>query len=173
MDKEYRDIALEDPLKDVTRKERKFLLATSLIGIGVVRTGLVPSKISALGIEFTSANQYSILSIFSLVVLYFLVAFIIYAFSDFLIWRRSLRRQRQEFALEGARFKKMKNFTVDDLPTEEELAVYRKPNGLFLVSYWNPIPVSIIRAIFEFLLPIIIGIIAIYFLIFGYKPIGT
>jgi hypothetical protein len=57
---------------------RRLLLRVSTIGITLVKTGLVPSKIFALGIEFTSTDQRSFLAIIALVTIYFLVAFAIY-----------------------------------------------------------------------------------------------
>lgn len=77
---------LKDPLSDVTRKERVYLLATSTIGIAIVKTGLVPSRISALGIQFEEANQSALLFLLGIVVAYFLIAFIIYAVADFFAW---------------------------------------------------------------------------------------
>ena len=71
-----KDLLLHDPLGEVTRKERKTLLATSMIGIVVEKTGLVPSKISAIGIEFAKSDQNTILSLLSLVVFYFLRLYI-------------------------------------------------------------------------------------------------
>ncbi len=82
-----RDIMLRDPLSAVTRKERQFLLGVSIFGIALVKGGLVPSKISALGIEFTKTDQQSLMTILGLVTLYFLFAFVTYAASDFLAWR--------------------------------------------------------------------------------------
>ena len=77
---------LKDPLSEVTRKERLYLLATSTISVGIVKTGLVPSRISALGIQFEEANQNALLFLIGVVVAYFLVAFIIYAVADFFAW---------------------------------------------------------------------------------------
>jgi hypothetical protein len=74
-----RELSLRDPLSDVTRKERRLLLGMSVIGIAVVKTGLLPEKISALGIDFSETNQKSLLIVFSLVTIYFLAAFMIYA----------------------------------------------------------------------------------------------
>ena len=39
---------LSDPLSDVIRKQKRSLLLVSAIGIAIVQTGLVPTKISAL-----------------------------------------------------------------------------------------------------------------------------
>jgi hypothetical protein len=59
---------LKDPLSDVTRKERVYLLTTSTIGIAIVKTGLAPSRITTLGIEFEKANQNALLLLLGIVV---------------------------------------------------------------------------------------------------------
>jgi hypothetical protein len=92
---------LKDPLSDVTRKERLYLLATSTLGIAIVKTGLVPSRISALGVQFEEANQRALLLMLGIVVAYFFGAFIIYAVADFFAWLDDYRavvlaRQRLE-----------------------------------------------------------------------------
>ncbi|MGI8655836.1 MAG: hypothetical protein ACR2LC_11520 [Pyrinomonadaceae bacterium] len=50
----------------------------------MVKSGLVPSKISALGIEFSQANQNVLLNALAIITVYFLLAFIFYALSDFM-----------------------------------------------------------------------------------------
>ena len=73
------EVMLRDPLEPVTRKERLYLLAVSSVGLFVEYTGLVPTKISALGIEFPKTNQNALLYVLALIILYFLAAFVIYA----------------------------------------------------------------------------------------------
>jgi hypothetical protein len=85
--RESAKIALSDPLKAETRKARLYLLGVSMVGISIVRTGLVPQEISTLGITFGDADQRSLLVILSFVVLYYLVTFAVYGVSDFLRWR--------------------------------------------------------------------------------------
>jgi hypothetical protein len=77
---------LTNPLSDVTRKERVYLLGVSAVGITIVFTGLIPTEISTLGITFAQADRKSLLLIFAFVVGYFLIAFVSYALSDFLEW---------------------------------------------------------------------------------------
>src|SRR5215212_9174358 len=60
---------INDPLQDVTRKERKSLLGVSALGIAMVKAGLVPQKISALGIDFQQLNEKVLLRGLALVVL--------------------------------------------------------------------------------------------------------
>jgi hypothetical protein len=93
---------LRDPLGEVARKERRSLLGISGIAILVGWTGLIPAKIENFGISFTVPERKALLSVFFWVVGYYLVAFIIYAWSDFLsylhaqyVGREELRRERQ------------------------------------------------------------------------------
>jgi hypothetical protein len=69
------EIAIRDPLSKVTRTERRYLLGVSVITIAIVQTGFVPSKVAALGVEFSQGDQRKLLGILALVTMYFLVAF--------------------------------------------------------------------------------------------------
>ena len=50
-----------DPLSEVTRKERRVLLGISALGIVIVKSGLVPSKVTALRIEFSKNDQQALI----------------------------------------------------------------------------------------------------------------
>jgi hypothetical protein len=92
-----------DPLSEVTRKTRLYLLAVSLIGVAMVRTGLVPTKIATFGIELEQPNRSALLFLIALVNLYFLAAFVIYALSDFRTWRDQMEAAREN-AIQALRF---------------------------------------------------------------------
>jgi uncharacterized membrane protein YeaQ/YmgE (transglycosylase-associated protein family) len=94
----FRDVAVRDPLSPVTRKERLYLLAVSVIGIAILRTGLVPSKIATFGIVLDKPDRNALLFLLALVTVYFLGAFIIYAASDYVTRREALvvAREREE-----------------------------------------------------------------------------
>jgi len=81
------EIFLRDFLTELTRRERRVLLAVCAIGITIAKTGLVPSRISTLGIEFSGANQQTMLTIIAALVFYFLLEFVINAASDYVIWK--------------------------------------------------------------------------------------
>src|SRR5215208_4054054 len=95
---------LRDPLSEVTRKERVYLLGTSIVGIAILKTRLVPSRITALGIELEEGNQEIFLSLLGLVVLYFLAAFVVYAASDFLAWWEGYQAAWDETVAPSAKF---------------------------------------------------------------------
>ena len=151
------DVRLRDPLSDITRKERKYLLGFSILSITIVKAGIVPTKLSALGVEFGKTDQQSLLWILGLVTLYFTVAFLLYASSDFLAWRLSHLEVIRKPIIEGVRAK---------LLNSEEAAITIKKRiwitiGAMIVANFTA-PVSVLRALFEFVLPIIIGSYAIF-----------
>jgi hypothetical protein len=155
------DIRLRDPLTEVTRKERRLLLGISAIGIVIVKTGLVPSKISALGIDFGEADQQALITCLGAVVVYFFVSFIIYAASDLAAWRVAFHRSIYDVAL------KRSQESEDEL--KRRLDVLKNRDRLFswlIVSK----PTAFLRAVFEFGVPIIIGIYAIVLLLTATPP---
>ena len=154
------EIAIRDPLSEVTRNERRFLLAVSIIAIALVRTGLVPSKISALGIEFSQTDQKSLLSVLALVTLYFVVAFSLYASSDFIAWRLAFRAAVKDWVAQSKKHEHERAL-VRDRPDRHPLDDYyqRFLARSRIVSFFSR-PASFLRAVFEFLLPIIVGIYA-------------
>src|SRR5262249_3998081 len=81
------ELFLSDFVSDNTRRERTALLITCAVALVIRTTGLVPSKISALGIEFSAADQRSLLRIVVGVLAYLALAFTIHALSDFIQWR--------------------------------------------------------------------------------------
>ena len=77
---------LADPLSDITRKERRNLLLASTVGAIVATMGLVPTRFSALGIDFSPPAQSSFVILVTLVILYFVLAFLFYGVADFFVW---------------------------------------------------------------------------------------
>lgn len=154
------NILLRDPLSKETRSERRTLLGASAIGIVIVKTGLVPSKISALGIDFNQADQRSLLLAIAGVVLYFLIAFLIYAGSDFLVWRIAFRDAIRSILINN-REKEIKR--IESAHDVEVEMVRRYPRSLFFLRM--SAPMSVLRALFEFGLPILISIYAVILLI--------
>jgi hypothetical protein len=177
-DENFQDILLSDPLGDATRKERRSLLIISIIGITITKTGLVPSKISAIGIEFAETDKQTLLAILAIVTFYFLIAFLVYAISDFLAWRRALRHLYYKEKETAATRSAHQDFLADSglmevgrstTPTADDyinkkLEQWRheeRSGIIFILSG----PVSIIRAVLEFVVPPVLGIYAIISLI--------
>jgi hypothetical protein len=51
------EILLSDYFRESTRKSRQWLLTSALIGLFISIAHIVPTKISAIGVEFNSINQ--------------------------------------------------------------------------------------------------------------------
>ena len=83
------DSRLIDPLNEVTRKERRALLGTSLLTLAIVWGNLVPKEIKALDIKIEASEEAGLFLSLSVALLYFILAFIVCAYSDFTAWRRS------------------------------------------------------------------------------------
>ncbi len=149
-------IRVRDPLSDVTRRERRSLLATSLLLVAIVKSGFVPEKISALGIEFSKGNQRWLLVVLGLVTLYFAMAFMIYAASDFVAWRLALLDSQSRIHLKRRkRIKAIEEPTVDEAILDE----FYIEHGAYMFGLSRRI--SIVRGTFEFLLPLAFAVYAI------------
>jgi len=173
------DLLLSDPLSEVARKERRFLLGTSLVGITLAKTGLIPTRISALGVECTNADRNGLLWVLACVILYALLAFLLYAVSDFMAWQVSRRLARRKDFVNREDFKKVvkdvieREFADDEdyrhVNTEQiqsilEDEVKRKVETMY-PTHDNPTALSAVgwlRAGFDFFLPMLIGAYAIY-----------
>ena len=168
-------VLLRDPLSKEARAERRTLLGASAIGILIVRTGLVPTKIAALGIEFDQADRKSLLLAIAAVIAYFLIGFIIYALSDFIAWRfafmNTIRQNERESEKEEVEMKlrereerkrQQEEGSLDYEPIYPLSRHYQveAPRDI-QVLYRIHAPVSVVRAAFEFILPIAISIYAV------------
>lgn len=124
---------------------------------------MVPTKISALGIEFSAVNQQQFLKVTGYVLLYFLISFIIYACIDFAKKVNDLLEIRKKYFTE---IKVSALTKLDDSDFDENMQ-YRADN--IQKQFIDPIettqclssPVvlvlSIIRVSFDIFLPIIVG----------------
>jgi hypothetical protein len=119
------------PLTDTTRRIRKPLLLLCLIGVLMIKTGLIPERVTALGIEFTKTNQGTILLITGASLAYFLVGFVICVTCDLLVWLH---------ALEASHW-----------------AVFPITGNLFLSKSLASKGVAFARFIYEVLVPLLLG----------------
>jgi hypothetical protein len=182
---------LGDPLSEVTRKERVYLLGTSIVGIAILKTRLVPSRITALGIELEEGNQEIFLSLLGLVVLYFLAAFVVYAASDFLAWWEGYQAAWDETVAPSAKFfeemeerlqalnETFRREAQEGVSAEQRQQKINEGHELIrqrLVAFMPSIRrrqrtrktglvVATIRALLEYLLPVLVGAYAAYILL--------
>ncbi len=148
--------ALVDPLSEVTRKERRMLLGLSMLGVFFAKTGIVPNKVSALGIELAATEQSSFFYVLAAMLVYFIFAFILYAFSDFIVWKKAVIEldvsEYKNHVIERENEYRPKDPIAEEV-SSSRLMLYRK-NRVWLSAKK---PVSMIRSFFEFILPIIVG----------------
>lgn len=173
--------SLQDPLSEVTRKERRTLLGVATTGIVVVLMGLEPKGISAFGITFDVVQYKRLLLVSGVVVLYFLIVFITYAASDFIAsglatFPTLRKKQMDDFQNEKVLEEKQKELPSgaqddrkvlaaisEEVETDERAEAYSK----LTYRYHRPSQViSSIRMVVDFVLPALVGIVAIV-LLFG------
>ena len=147
---------LTDPLSEVTRKERRNLLAASTVGILVAKAGLVPTQLSTLGIQFTPPAQQTFVALLASVVIYFILAFAFYGVADFFVWRKKYQDYLVASAIEE------QNWSQEDQRNYEEIHE-GVPRAVWLYSMSKP--VACFRVAFEFALPVIVGVVSVILLV--------
>ena len=147
---------LTDPLSEVTRKERRNLLAASTTGALVATTGLVPTQFSALGIQFTPPAQQAFVVLLASVVSYFILAFVVYGVADFFIWRKKYQDYLVALTIE------VQSWSQEDKRIYDELHE-GIPRAVWLYSMSKP--VAFCRVAFEFVLPVIVGVVSVILLV--------
>lgn len=143
------DEMLNDPLREVTRKERRSLLGISAIAllIGWTHARVVPSKIENFGItDLTAPDRSVLLWLFLWIVGYYFVAFVVYASTDFLKYFHTMD--------EGAKTlsKQRDERVIGSLKLAAEAPWWRG----FVV------PASLVRGIFDFFITVAIAGVAMY-----------
>jgi hypothetical protein len=99
----------------------------SITTVGIVKVGLVPTAISNLGINLSPANQAGLLKVLTVIVAYFLVAFVIYAVSDWLSGRWALHLSLQEDLLRS--LEEIRAGAADSATKPELVAFLDKSRG--------------------------------------------
>lgn len=170
-------IRVTDPLSQHTRSVRKSLLVSSVIAIVVATTGFIPTKVSALGLEFSQSDRGSMLWLIGVIVAFFLLSFLVAAFADFTAWRMShMAKAWDEESIVYENFrksilenKKLTDEEREDLYEQERRvgAMWRNAghldNHMLIEKLVGPI--SWARMAVEFVLPVLAGIIALILLI--------
>lgn len=126
---------LQDSLRDVTRKERRALLGLAAVGIVVAKTKLEVSQLTVLGLSCKSIPNLDLLLYLGCLVLYFLVAFLVYVVSDVTSWwfcesDTNWKSMRTDYQLEFERQQKQHRENSEDkqgisssiFPSQQEIA---------------------------------------------------
>ncbi len=174
---------IQDPLRECTRKERRALLGIAFTAIAVVVLDLKPLGISSLGITF-DALQFEWLSwMWVSIVVYFMVAFLVYAASDLVAWQYEIAEY--EWVKEKREYENVKNQLEKNrqdgqkssglIMSQDEYDLYEADNKryepVFLaqekrLSFNKPIrAISTIRMVFDFGFPVVMGLLAIVLII--------
>jgi hypothetical protein len=156
------EIRLRDPLSNVTRRERRTLLGASALGIVIVKSGLVPTKVTALGIEFSRTDQHALLLSLGAVVGYFVVAFAMYAASDFVAWRVAFHSILGDWRRDVSR-------ESMEVPNDEDRVLQKFVATTHMWQFSSQI-ISFLRAVFDFAVPLIIGIYGTILLLTASPP---
>lgn len=149
---------LRDPLSEVTRRERKALLGTSVLAVALVKAGLLPSEITALGVTLATSDQKSLLVLLGFVILYFLGAFLLYGASDLVTWRVTQREAFRE-TIRKLRFG-TESEREQGIMFEVEREFNQRKGEMYMTSFLVG-PVSMLRVLFDFALPLLFGIYAV------------
>jgi hypothetical protein len=166
------EVLLQDALTATTRRMRTSLLVSSALGLIMAKTGLIPSRIVDLGIEFTATHKASLVLIVLFGVVYFFVAFLLYAASDFSRWQLALRTsflKKRAIENRSALFKGMKS--KEDRLLNEAAGKAQLEKALqesmdrYMSPYWQiAAPLGWARAFLEFVFPLVFAAYSIYLL---------
>jgi hypothetical protein len=148
---------LADPLSSISRLERRNLLLASTVAILISHVGLIPTEISALGLKFPPPARNAFLVLTTLVVCYFIAAFILYSLADFFIWRKRF------YDYLVAREKESQSWTLLDQIEHDEL--HASLPSIDWYYKWS-VSVANARMLFEFALPLLVGAYAASSLLF-------
>ena len=143
---------LADPLSAISRAERRNLLLAATLAILIAHVNLVPTQISALGLEFAPPAQAAFLVITALVVGYFIIAFGMYAVADVFVWRK------RYYDYLAAVERESKDWTLEDQIEHDE--IHANLPTIDWYYEWSP-RVANVRMLFEFVLPLLVGTYAI------------
>ncbi|MEH0374017.1 hypothetical protein [Vibrio mimicus] len=128
---------LREPLNETTRKSRRNLLAVSVLGVVTAKVGLVPTKISAFGVEFSSSNLEALMTLLALAIAYFLITFVVYIVSELQAWQLLITsKQLEELKAEAARERSYKDQYYNDLEmdfSKRVQMVYSKTKPIFYI----------------------------------------
>ncbi|MHC6648204.1 hypothetical protein ACYTPF_16650 [Alteromonas sp. HB246098] len=145
---------LREPFNETTRKSQRNLLISSILGIIASRVGLIPTKITAFGVDFSLSNIESLIALLSAIILYFLFAFIVYSASEYQALHVLSAAQNIE------RLDSIANNKVEY--NDELLELKNELNEKFRKSYQATIPVYASRLILELIAPVIVALFSLF-----------
>lgn len=139
---------LREPLNETSRKVRRNLLAASVIGVFIAKVGLIPSKFSVLGIEFSEANQEALLTLLIFVIAYFVITFLVYVSSELVAWQMIFRSEEMERLQNQARRRE------GSIDSEHEKYLWEKAR----YTYFQAKPAFFLRLLVEVAIPVVFAV---------------
>jgi len=151
------------------------LLVVSVLASGVSVTGLIPTKISALGLEFSATDRSALMYLLAVVTIYFLVTFLVYAVADFTSWwlnHYSSAWNEDREVYENARKEILDEAKLTPEPLEKLREHERRMGAIWRGAHIGPYdairrvvgPISVSRATIEFFVPVVAGLITTWLL---------
>jgi len=141
-----------DPLMDVARKERRNVLAVSILIVLLCREFIDLSEFSLAGAAINGKEENSILSVLLVLDLYFLLAFMFYGISDFVPSR-------------GRYLQIVHNEVTSHFKGDPEAEVLIPEHRKYWISYFRFMfritAKCWIRILFDLVLPFLLGLSAI------------
>lgn len=148
---------LREPLNETTRKARRNLMGSALLGVVITKVGLVPEKISAFGVEFTSANQQALLMLLIAAILYFAFSFAVYVYSELTAWQIVFTSKEIEALKEESKENPLRKLSRGGISymtsKDEEESIRFKEHVRFLYSRSKP--TFYLRLSVELVIPIL------------------
>jgi hypothetical protein len=159
-----------DPLSEVTRRERRSLLVVSLVALAMVHASLVPERIAALGLEFARVDRQKLLFLVGAIVVYFILAFSIYAATDWTSRRvafleavaesyaRNAAKSEAEMGISKAAIRRVSpgpfpEISQGRIAALEEKFLAENAKLAYLRSRWS----GKARVAFDYILPLVVG----------------
>jgi hypothetical protein len=157
-----------DPLSEITRTKRTYVLALATAGYLIHRFRLYPTKISAFGIDFPADQIPILLSTVGVALAFFWLSFCVYAWADVLEFLRKKTQyldERLGFASKGVLLMASLSRHLDN-ETEERLARIREIRGYWFLRIIRDFDVWI-RLLLDFAVPLIFGAYVMCLLFFA------
>lgn len=165
----------ETPLGEQSRAHHRNLLLAGSLAIVIAQLNLVPTRISALGVDLHSGDRHGIRIALLIAMIYFVVAFTTSALADAVAWRErhSEASAAQHDNLETlAELQEERNAASQQLlgdPARVTTAseTYERLDRRFLAAtrrrtlYALLVPVDLLRGVVDFAIPLGVGIAAI------------
>ncbi|EKO5173049.1 hypothetical protein P0J00_000576 [Vibrio vulnificus] len=157
---------LREPLNETTRKARRNLLAVSVLGIVTTKVGLVPTKISAFGVEFSSSNLESLMTLLALAIAYFLVTFVVYIISELQGWQllissKQLEKFKQDAKNSPLPFSSSRASEMEEHFHRKLSSVYSKTKPIFYTRLLVEVFIPAIVAVYSIIATVRMDVLAL------------